>query len=31
MDYKKLNRLINLNEREMNNELVRKHFLIQDL
>ena len=31
MDYKKLNRLINLNEREINNELVRKHFLIQDL
>ena len=31
IDYKKLNRLINLKERDINNELVRNHFLVQDL
>ena len=31
IDYKKLERLINIKERDINNELVRKHFLVQDL
>ena len=31
IDYKKLNRLINLKERGKINELVKKHFLVQDL
>ena len=31
IDYKKLNRLINLKSRDINDELVRKHFLVQDL
>ena len=31
LDYKKLNRLINLKGRDMNNELVRKHFQVQNL
>ena len=30
-DYKKLNRLTNVKGRNINNELVRKHFLVQDL
>ena len=30
-DYKKLDRLISLKERDINNELVKKHFLVQDL
>ena len=29
IDYKKLNRLINLKSRDINDELVRKHFLVQ--
>ena len=29
--YEKLERLIDLKERDINNELVRKHFLVQDL
>ena len=31
IDYKKLNGLINLKKRDTNDELVRKHFLVQDL
>ena len=31
IDYKKLGRLINLKEREINDELVRKYFLVQYL
>ena len=31
IDYKKLNRLTNVKGRNINNELVRKHFLVQDL
>ena len=31
IDYKNFNRLINLKNRNINNELVRKHFLVQDL
>ena len=31
MDYKKLERLINLKNRDINDDLVRKHFLVQDL
>ena len=31
IDYKKHERLINLTERDINNELVRKHFSVQDL
>ena len=31
INYKKLNRLIHLKERDINNELVRKHFLVQNL
>ena len=31
IDYKKLERLINIKERDINEELVRKHFLVQDL
>ena len=31
IDYKRFNRLINLKERDINNELVRKHFLVQNL
>ena len=31
IDYKKPNRLINLKNRNINNELVRKPFLVQDL
>ena len=29
--YEKLERLIDLKKRDINNELVRKHFLVQDL
>ena len=31
LDYKKSNRLINLKGRDINNELVRRHFQVQDL
>ena len=31
IDYKKLNKLINLKSKDINDELVRKHFLVQDL
>ena len=31
INYKKLNRLIHLKERDIYNELVRKHFLVQNL
>ena len=31
IDYKKFGRLINLKERDISDELVRKHFLVQDL
>ena len=31
MDYKKLERLINLENRDINDELVRKRFLVQNL
>ena len=31
IDYKKVERLIKINERDINIELVRKHFLVQDL
>ena len=31
IDYKNLDRLISLKERDINNELVKKHFLVQDL
>ena len=31
IDYKKLERLIDLKSRGINNELVRKHFQVQDL
>ena len=31
MDYKKLERLINLENRDINDELVRKRFLVQSL
>ena len=31
IDYEKLNRLINLKGRSINDDLVRKHFLVQDL
>ena len=31
IDYKKLARLINFENRSINNELVREHFLVQDL
>ena len=31
IDYEKLQRLIDLKNRDINNELVRKHFLVQDL
>ena len=31
IDYKKLNRLIHLKNRDINDELVRKHFLVQNL
>ena len=31
IDYKKLDRLISLEEWDINNELVKKHFLVQDL
>ena len=31
INYKKLNRLIHLKERDINNELVRKHFFVQNL
>ena len=31
IDYKKLNRLINLKSRDTNDELVMKHFLVQHL
>ena len=30
IDYKRLNRLINAKEKDINNELVSKHFLVQD-
>ena len=29
--YEKLERFIDLKKRDINNELVRKHFLVQDL
>ena len=31
IDYKKLNRLIHLKSRDINDELVRKNFLVQNL
>ena len=31
LDYKKLERLIDLKNRDINDELVRKHFQVQDL
>ena len=31
INYKKLERLFNVKERDINDELVRKHFLVQDL
>ena len=31
IDYKKVERLIHVKERDINDELVRKHFLVQDL
>ena len=31
IDYKKFERLIDLSKRDINDELVRKHFLVQDL
>ena len=31
VDYEKLDRLISLRERNMNDELVRKYFLVQDV
>ena len=31
VDYKNFERLINLKERDISDELVRKHFLVQDL
>ena len=31
IDYKRLKRLINLKGRDINNELVRKHFQVQNL
>ena len=31
VDYKKLNRLTDAKERDINDELVRNHFLVQDL
>ena len=31
IDYKKLERLINLKNRDINDELVRKYFLVQNL
>ena len=30
IDYKRLNILINAKEKDINNELVSKHFLVQD-
>ena len=29
--YKKVERLINIKERDVNDELAKKHFLVQDL
>ena len=31
IDYKELERLINIKEKDINNELVRKYFLVQEL
>ena len=31
IDYKRLNRLINLKKRDINDEFIKKHFLVQDL
>ena len=31
IDYKKLDRLISLKERDINEELIRKHFQVQNL